>query len=202
MKHVQTVRDRIAADLHDEIASTLTHINILTEIGKQQSPPITESTNLFDRIGSEVQSSSEALDDIIWSVKTKRDAIGDIIARMRQYATEIFEPAGIAFRLDENLQGIQSLEMEFKRDLYLVYKELLRNVLKHADATNVDIRILSGHNSVSIEVVDNGKGFDVGSPSERNGLSNIKNRVRKWQGTAAWKSYPGKGTSVSVEMKP
>lgn len=202
LHRVQTVRDRIAADLHDEIASTLTHINILSEIGKQQHSPASESSNLFERIGSEVQSSSEALDDIIWSVKTKRDAIGDIIARMRQYATEIFEPAGIVFRLDENLHGIQSLEMEFKRDLYLVYKELLRNVLKHADSTRVDIRVIAGHNNISIEVEDNGKGFDVDSPTQRNGLANIKNRVRKWQGSALWNSSPGKGTLAIVEMKP
>jgi ligand-binding sensor domain-containing protein/two-component sensor histidine kinase len=202
MHRVQTVRDRIAADLHDEIASTLTHINILSEIGKQQHPIASNSSNIFERIGSEVQSSSEALDDIIWSVKTKKDAIGDIIARMRQYATEIFEPAGIEFKLDENLHGIQSLEMEFKRDLYLVYKELLRNVLRHADATKVNIRIITGTNTISIEVQDNGKGFDVDSPTQRNGLSNIKSRVQKWKGSALWNSSPRKGTKVIVEMKP
>ena len=202
MHRVQSVRDRIAADLHDEIGSSLTHINILSEIGRQHQAENNGASSLFERIGAEVQTSSEALDDIIWSVKTKRDAIGDIIARMRQYATEIFEPAGIVFQLNDHVEGIQSLEMEFKRDFYLVYKELLRNVLRHAEATQVDIMINADRSRVSMQIADNGKGFNIKSPSDRSGLSNVHARVKKWGGQVKWNSDPGKGTQVSVEMKP
>lgn len=202
LRRVQTVRDRIAADLHDEIASTLTHINILSLIGRQQHMETPETSNLFERIGTEAQTSAESLDDIIWSVKTKRDAIGDLIARMRQYATEIFEPIGIAFEFDEQVAGMLSLEMEFKRDLYLVYKEILRNILRHADATHVDIRIQVDRAKVSLEIEDNGRGFDIHAHTDRCGLSNIRGRVRKWGGQVTWKSAPGKGTHASVVMQP
>ena len=202
MHHVQSVRDRIAADLHDEIGSSLTHINILSEIGRQHHVENNGASNLFERIGAEVQTSSEALDDIIWSVKTKRDAIGDIIARMRQYATEIFDPAGIVFQLHEHVEGIQSLEMEFKRDFYLVYKEILRNILRHAEATHVSIQINVDRSGVSLRIEDNGKGFDINAPTDRSGLSNIHTRVKKWGGHVVWNSGQEKGTMVSVEMKP
>lgn len=202
MQQVQTVRDRIAADLHDEIGSSLTHINILSEIGKQHHVEGNGASNIFERIGTEVQTSAEALDDIIWSVKTQRDAIGDIIARMRQYATEIFEPAGIEFQLHEHVEGIQSLEMEFKRDFYLVYKEILRNILRHAEATNIDIHINVDRSRVYMQITDNGKGFDINAPTDRSGLSNIHARVKKWTGRVLWDSTHGEGTQVTVVMKP
>lgn len=202
LHHVQVVRDRIAADLHDEIGSSLTHINILSEIGRQNRIESNGASNLFERIGAEVQVSSEALDDIIWSVKTKRDAIGDIIARMRQYATELFDPAGITFQLNEHVEGIQSFEMEFKRDFYLVYKEILRNILRHAEATSVDINIIVERSRVSMQITDNGKGFDVNAPTDRSGLSNIQARVKKWNGRVNWNTDKEKGTHVSVEMQP
>lgn len=202
LNHVQKVRDRIAADLHDEIGSSLTHINILSEIGKQHRTDGNGASNLFERIGEEVQSSSEALDDIIWSVKTKRDAIGDIIARMRQYATEIFEPVDIAFYLTEHVEGIESFHMEFKRDFYLVYKEILRNILRHAEASRVDIMVNVDRSKVILRITDDGIGFDKNAPSDRSGLSNIQARVKKWGGKVEWNSFEGKGTQVFVEMKP
>jgi len=201
MQHVQSVRDRIAADLHDDIASSLTHINILSEIGKQQRPG-NGGPELFERIGSEVQNSSEALDDIIWSVRTRRDSVGDVLARMRQYAAEIFEPVEIQLHIKENVEGIQSLEMEFKRDFYLVYKELLRNILKHAEATRVDIDINVNRTRATFHISDNGKGFDIDMPTQRSGLFNIKERVKKWNGTVSWNTGPEKGTKVTVEMQP
>lgn len=200
--HVVAVRDRIAADLHDEIGSSLTHINILSEIGRQQHSQNNGAAGIFERIGSEVQSSSEALDDIIWSVRTRRDAIGDVIARMRQYATEIFEPADIQFQLNESIDGIQTFEMEFKRDFYLVYKELLRNIVKHASASRVDIQIRVDKTHVAMQIRDNGKGFDILAPTERSGLANVKTRVEKWNGKVTWSSGPGLGTEVRIEMKP
>jgi ligand-binding sensor domain-containing protein/two-component sensor histidine kinase len=198
---VQSVRDRIAADLHDEIGSSLTHINILSEIGKQQYTKGDGAPDLFERIGSEVQASSEALDDIIWSVRARRDAIGDVIARMRQYATEIFEPVGIAFQLHEQIEGIQTLEMEFKRDFYLIYKELLRNILRHAEASEVNAHVHVDRTKITIHIRDNGKGFDISAPTQRSGLSNIKVRAQKWHGTAFWTTRPGMGTEVTVEMR-
>ena len=84
----------------------------------------------------------------------------------------------------------------------LVYKEILRNVLRHAKAEHVDIRIKVDRSSVSIHVKDNGKGFDTLAPTDRSGLSNIHTRVKKWNGEASWNSNAGEGTQVSVVMHP
>jgi len=201
IEHVQMVRDRIASDLHDEIGSTLTHVNILSEFGLQSVDEIGKPADIFERIGTHMQSSAEALDDIIWSVKTRKDSIDDIIPRMRQYTTELFEPSGITFQISEENSSDQQLNMELRRDLYLAYKELLRNIVRHAGATHVDIHIRIDRRFVKLSIKDNGKGFDILAPSKRNGLNNIRKRVLNWHGNVEWNSKKGFGTEVKLEMK-
>ncbi len=202
IQRIQVVRDRIASDLHDEIGSSLSHVNILSEIGKQSIHDDGKSIEIFNRIGTEAQYSSEALDDIIWSVKTRWDSIEAVIARMRQYATELFESSGIRFEMHEVITVDQQFDMEFRRDFYLAFKELLRNIVRHANASQVDIDIVINPGLVRLSVHDNGKGFEVNDPTQRNGITNIKDRAKRWHGQAVWKSEPRMGTHVDVEMKP
>jgi signal transduction histidine kinase len=91
--------------------------------------------------------------------------------------------------------------MEFRRDLYLAYKELLRNIVRHAKATQVDIGIVIKRDVVQLSIRDNGKGFDVNEPTQRSGIMNIKERARRWRGHAEWQSAPGMGSRVSLVMK-
>ncbi len=201
LKRIQEVRDRIASDLHDEIGSSLTHVNILSEIGKKNSKSEDQPQQLFKRIGEEVQSSSEALDDIIWSVSSRADKTEDMISRMRRYASELFDVKGIVFSLQEdNLTEGQSIGLEVRRDFYLIYKELLRNVLRHAEATEVIVRIRGEGQWLWLEVSDNGHGFDPNEPTERHGLHSIKGRVSKWNGQLFIHSSPANGTLVNVGL--
>ena len=202
IQRIQAVRERIASDLHDEIGSSLSHVNILAEIGKQSIAKSGKPIEILERIGAEVQNSSEALDDIIWSVKTRWDVMGDVVARMRQYATEIFEPVGITFKITEQMTVDPHPDMEFRRDLFLVYKEILRNIIRHANATHVVVQIVVEQKLVKLSVTDNGKGFNIDHPTNRSGLSNIRQRAARWKGNAEWISTPGSGTTVSVNMKP
>jgi signal transduction histidine kinase len=91
--------------------------------------------------------------------------------------------------------------MEFKRDFYLIYKELLRNILRHAEASEVNAHVHVDRTKITIHIRDNGKGFDISAPTQRSGLSNIKVRAQKWHGTAFWTTRPGMGTEVTVEMR-
>lgn len=201
LKRIQEVRDRIASDLHDEIGSSLTHVNILSEIGKKTSGPEDQPQQLFRRIGEEVQSSSEALDDIIWSVSSRADTTEDLISRMRRYASELFGAKGIAFMLrDEHLDGSQTLGLEVRRDFYLIFKELLRNIVRHAGATDVQILIFGERQFLRMTISDNGHGFDPKAPSDRHGLHSIKGRVSKWKGFFSIDSSPGKGTRIEIGL--
>ena len=101
--------------------------------------------------------------------------------------------------VNDNMSGIK-LTMEKRRDLYLVFKEALNNILKHAQASHVSIELEAEDNKVLLRITDNGRGFDVNDPGNRNGLKNIKRRMEKWKGKSVIESVPGKGTILDVTL--
>ncbi len=201
LQRIQDVRNRIASDLHDEIGSSLTHVNILSEIGRKTFDKEDQPQQLFRRIGEEVQSSAEALDDIIWSVSSRVDTAEDLISRMRRYSSELFDAKRITFMLHvENLDENQTLGLELRRDFYLVYKEILRNIIRHAEASSVDVRILQEDKFLSLVIADDGRGFDTTLSTERHGLKSIKGRVAKWKGHISIESSAQTGTIIKIGL--
>jgi signal transduction histidine kinase len=198
---MQNVRSRIAADLHDEIGSTLTNINILTELSKKNIDSKKEAEIFLSRISEEASMSGQALDDIVWSINKDNDTIEQTVARMRRYAGEVFESCQISYSLsaDEQVNG-KKLDMELRRDFFLLFKETVNNICKHAKATHAEIRIGIEKKNLFLHISDNGNGFDTTAPTHRNGIKGIYTRTRKWQGNADIQSAPGKGTSVHLSL--
>jgi len=196
---VQKVRNHIAADLHDDIGSSLTNISILSELTKQNLPQPKGAKVFLERIIEEVASCSQALDDIIWSVNAKDNTLEDLLARMRRYAAELFDAGKVGYELgfDEELSHLK-LQMEQRRDLYLIFKEAMNNICKHAAASHVKVYIKREHHKLLMQIEDDGKGFDTGKRTHRNGLKNIEARTRKWKGNLFIESAQGKGTVVQV----
>ena len=196
---VQKVRNNISSDLHDDIGAKLTNINILTMLGKQnlQQPEITSA--YLTRIENEIQSSGEALDDIVWSINSRNDSLPEIVARMRRYAADIFEDTNISFKFNSDKQsGNHAMDMEQRRDLFLVYKEAINNIQKHARATIVNINLSEEKKCICLNITDNGKGFDVAQPNYRNGLKNMRNRIEKWKGSFIITSSLANGTTINI----
>jgi ligand-binding sensor domain-containing protein/two-component sensor histidine kinase len=198
---LQQVRNRIASDLHDDIGSTLTNINILSSLGRRNLDAPAQAREFLDRITEEVNSSSQALDDIIWSVNTSNDGLDETAARMRRYAAELFDAGNVhyEFELDHELAQ-RKLSMEQRRDFYLVFKETLNNIFKHAEARNVWINVQIEKGNLVMSVRDDGKGFDVNAETHRNGLKNLRARVNRWNGYIQVRSSPGMGTIIVVSM--
>jgi signal transduction histidine kinase/ligand-binding sensor domain-containing protein len=198
---LQQVRNRIASDLHDDIGSTLTNINILSSLGRRNLHEPVQAREFLDRITEEVNSSSQALDDIIWSVNTNNDGLEETVARMRRYAAELFDAGNVhyEFQLDPVLSQ-KKLSMEQRRDFYLVYKELLNNIFKHAKAKNVWISIHIERNNLILSVKDDGTGFDSLADTHRNGLKNLHTRVGRWQGFIQVRSAPGMGSLIIASL--
>ncbi|GAA3979611.1 ligand-binding sensor domain-containing protein [Mucilaginibacter dorajii] len=178
------IRQRIATDLHDDIGSTLSNINILSELSKKSLENPSQANKFLDRISEEVQTSSQSLDDIIWSINTHNDNWGETFSRMRRYAAEVFENSGILYTIKlEEQAGTNALKMEKRRDVFLIYKEILNNIHKHAGATEVEINMRFNKQQLIMSISDNGKGFDKSLQTHRNGLKNLNNRVARWKGT-------------------
>jgi signal transduction histidine kinase len=155
----------------------------------------------LQRISEEVQASSQAMDDIIWSVNSRNDSLQETMARMRRYAAELFDNSETSghLQLDEN-SGNKKLSMEQRRDVYLIYKEALRNIHKHAHAKNVWIRVKQNQNHLVMQIKDDGKGFNTNLVTHRNGLKNLKSRIEKWEGRIDIESAQNKGTVIEIKI--
>jgi ligand-binding sensor domain-containing protein/two-component sensor histidine kinase len=198
---LQKVRNRIATDLHDDIGTTLTNISILSELSKKKLLQKEEAGTFLDRIAEEVHNSSQALDDIVWSINTRNDTLEQTVARMRRYAAEVFDAANITYslHLDEQFEKYK-LNMEQRRDCFLIFKEAVNNIYKHANAKRVDIKVWIEKGHLHMIIRDDGKGFDTSTVTHRNGIKNIHNRIGKWNGHIAMNSIPGEGTVTKVNL--
>jgi signal transduction histidine kinase len=197
---LQKVRNRIATDLHDDIGSTLTNINILAELSSVNINNTPKAATFIQRISEEVGTTAQSLDDIVWSINTGNDSLSQMAARMRRYASDLFEHADITWQLlfDENI-GTRKLTMDQRRDIYLIFKEAVNNIYKHAQATHVQVTLQLQKGQVVLEINDNGRGFDQSLPTDGNGVKNMHTRTKKWRGRCTVTSNTG-GTAIKITM--
>lgn len=198
---VQRIRNRIASDLHDDIGSSLTNISILSELSKKNLQQQNNAEPFLNRITEEVQRAAQDLDDIVWSININEDSLDQMVARMRRYAAEIFDAAGIDYVLQFDEQfAHRKLNMEQRRDFFLVFKEAVNNIYKHAHARKVHIRVWLNSNQLHMKIEDNGKGFDISALTHRNGIRNLQQRAEKWKGKASIASLSGQGTTIDIHF--
>lgn len=198
---VQKVKNNISADLHDDIGSRLTNIQLLSAISKSKllAGSDAEAGTYLNSIDVEVQASAEALDEIVWNIKMTDENLEDMTARMRRYAGEVLENDGIEYSLniDNDFSG-KKMCMEKRRELFLMFKEVLNNIRKHARAKTVDILITIQDHKFYFSIRDDGKGFDPLCMTSRNGLRNMKERVGKLKGSIHISSKIHEGTLVEI----
>jgi len=199
---LQKVRNRIASDLHDDIGSALTHINILSELSKAGVDPKAETAGFLDRITEEVTNCGQSLDDIVWSINSNNDTMEQMVARMRRYVAEVLETRVEKYTVDfDDRFANRKLNMEQRRDFFLLFKELINNIYKHSRASQVDIRVWLERNTLHLRVSDNGIGFDQTKSTERNGVKNMHARTEKWGGKIEIRSAPEEGTVITIAMQ-
>ena len=195
---MERMRSRIATDLHDDVSSTLSSISILSEILATQTND-TRSNGMIGEIGNNSREMLERIDDIIWSVNPKNDKFQDLGLRIREYAIPLFESKNLTFEVDIPVQmaGI-SLPMEVRRNIYLIAKEAVNNLVKYSGCQHASIRFHMEHSILSMTITDDGAGFDPGMATSRNGIRNMKARAGTIGGKLNICSSPGKGTSIHL----
>lgn len=198
---LQKVRNSIASDLHDEIGSSLTNINILTELSRQNLEKKAEAAMFLGRISEEVNSSGQALDDIVWSINANNDSLDQMVARMRRYVSEMLDSKleSYTIHFDEKFAH-RKLSMEQRRDFFLLFKEIINNIHKHSGAKRVEISISVNNNRLQMDVKDDGVGFDPTAQTSRNGIRIMHARADKWKGEIRLNSVKGEGTSIHVSL--
>ena len=196
---VQKVKNHISADLHDDIGSRLTSIHFLSAISKQKLSSNEEARLFLEGIDEEVQASAEALNEIVWNIKMNDESLEDIVAKMRRYVGETLGTLGITYAvdIDSDFTG-RKMEMQKRREVFLIFKELLNNVRKHANAKRVKISITTRENMFFLSVLDDGQGFDPLKETSRNGIRNIRERITKWKGKSKFASSIEHGSLVEI----
>ena len=197
---VEKLRNRVARDLHDDMGSTLSTINILSSMAKtKMSTDAVKTTEYLSKISDNSQRMMEAMDDIVWSIKPSNDSMQRVTARMREFATNVLEAKDMElhFSVAEDVHEVK-LNMEARRDFFLVFKEAVNNAAKYSKAERVDVCIELQKRMLMLTVRDNGHGFDVAKADGGNGLGNMQKRAESMNGRVRISSTPGEGTKVMV----
>jgi Y_Y_Y domain/Histidine kinase len=198
---LQNVRNRISTDLHDEIGATLSGIGILSAVAKQKMAESHPAYPLMGRINEDAQTIGNAIDDIVWSINPKNDELGNVISRMSRNAAELFDAKGIEYKIDTpEIIKETKLSLEQRRDLYLIYKEAVNNLLKYSNCSHVDINMAIKNSNFTLKIIDNGQGFDTNLATDRNGIRNMKSRAQKLGGNLKITSEINKGTTVVLDL--
>jgi signal transduction histidine kinase len=192
------LRDKIASDFHDELGSTLSSISLYSEMAMTGDfADKQRTTSILSLIGESSRSTVSAMQDMIWTIEPKNDKMLEVVYRMREYAYPLAELKAISLTLDAD-EAVQKLElsMDTRKNIYLVFKEGLNNAFKYAAATAITVRISKKGNLLSLEIKDNGKGFDPANLKAGNGLRNMQKRAGQAGGTLSIKSAKGSGTEI------
>lgn len=198
---VENLRNRVARDLHDDMGSTLSTINILSTMAKSKlNTDIVRTSEYLGKISDNSQRMMEAMDDIVWSIKPTNDSMQRVTARMREIATSVLEAKDIelVFRADHSIEHVK-LNMEARRDLFLLFKEAINNIAKYAKATQAHVHIGLHYNRLILVVRDNGVGFNI-HQADGNGLGNMHKRAHALKGRLQIHSAPGKGTQITLNI--
>ncbi|WP_164735523.1 ligand-binding sensor domain-containing protein [Pseudoflavitalea rhizosphaerae] len=199
---MERVRTRIARDLHDDMGSTLSTINILSEMARMKvNKDAGKTAEYLNKISDNSSRMMEAMDDIVWSINPMNDSMQRITARMREFATGVLEARNIefSFRVDDEVANLK-LNMEERRDLFLVFKEAVNNLAKYSQCKNAKIELRADQHTLHLLVQDDGIGFNAETADNGNGLNNMRKRAQSLNGKLLVKSSPHKGSTVLLEV--
>jgi two-component sensor histidine kinase len=196
------IRNRIAADLHDEVGSNLNSIAIFAELLRQKAP--TELRPILDRITNNSVESVQLMQDTVWALQVHNDAPQRLFEKMRSFASEVLTAKSIELIFDNQLetQSIHKLTLSMvqRKNAYLVFKEAINNVAKHAQASRMCCRIWLDGGLLHIEVHDDGVGFDTQQVFEGNGIRNYALRSQDESLLVNLHSSPQQGTKVRISL--
>jgi len=196
------VRNNIARDLHDEIGSTLTSIKILSEVSKNNlKRDVNKASDMLSKITEQSAQMQQGMSDIVWAIKPDNDKMENMLVRMREYAAYALESKEIdvSFVVDNDVLE-KNLDMQQRRDVFLIFKEAVNNAAKYSGAAAIKIRLQKAFNNIVMEITDNGSGFEIAEGASSNGLKNMQARAASINGRLEIISGKNKGTSVIMNI--
>lgn len=198
---LETERSRIARDLHDDLGSSLTEIGVLASTGQRPFADENNYSKLFRAIASKARGLIAALDVIVWAVDPEDNSLQSLADYLSGFTGEYLSHSDIAcrFKVPVTFPPV-TLDGQVRHELLMAVKETLNNIVRHANATEVEFRLAMTDDILEIVLADNGKGFENASGRDGHGLKNLSARLIKLGGSCLVKSRAGSGTTVSIRL--
>lgn len=195
----QEERERISADMHDELGSGMTAIRLMSEIARNK---MKENTPIeIEKISNSANDVLNKMNAIIWSMNSGNDTLDNLISYIRSYALEYFDGTAIDCKVNTpaNIPA-RELTGDKRRNIFLCIKETLNNALKHSNASLIVIDIELNH-QLKITITDNGAGINLQNIRQfGNGLKNIGRRMESIGGTFKIENNNGTITTLNLPM--
>lgn len=202
-KHVEQIRQRIAADLHDDIGSNLGSLSLIARSARMdlirlEGPQ--EIAHDLSEMESIARECSLAMRDIVWMWERSNDSVGDLIERMRQTANRMLREMRFSFEC-QACEINTHLSIEAKRHLFLFFKEALHNIMKHSRADQVRVRVWDENDQLAIEIRDNGNGLPGANSNHTPAVSKLQDRAHTLHGLLRIASNHDDGTRIQLFIK-
>ncbi|MBC8094227.1 MAG: hypothetical protein H7Y43_00295 [Akkermansiaceae bacterium] len=199
---LQRERARIARDIHDDLGLHVTQLVLQGEVAQSELPPGSKTRGQFEHMCEDAREALRAMDEILWAINPRRDTFREFVTYVCGYAQKFLKHTPIQCVLDVEPEITSAaFDLPLRRNLLLAVKEALNNVARHSQATELHLKIRWQGHGLVVTLEDNGRGFDPDRAStERNGLTNMAQRMSEVGGNFRVSSQPGKGCRVELSM--
>jgi signal transduction histidine kinase/ligand-binding sensor domain-containing protein len=199
-KAVEQERTRISTDMHDDFGASLSRIKFLSEKIKFQKQHDENLNTDLTKISAYSDEMAEKMNEIVWALNERFDSLADLVAFCRSYASEYLSAHNIHLNFTGTDLTDRKIEGEIRRNIFLVIKESLHNIVKHASATKATI-LFELNDGLLVTVTDNGKGIDTNTIRPfANGLENMKKRIASVNGNINFENNNGTIISITVPL--
>jgi signal transduction histidine kinase len=198
---LEAERLRIARDIHDDLGAGVTEISMFSSEAQKKPGLSPETVADFDMVSRMSRNLVRTLYETVWAVSPENDHVDSLATYICQMAEQMCSPAGLRCRLQiPDLPHEVPVTASVRHNLVMTVKEAIHNVIKHANATEVQISLQFADRMLTIEVKDNGRGFDASKIQRGRGLSNMEQRMKSLGGLWTRVSEPGSGTRIRLEL--
>jgi signal transduction histidine kinase/ligand-binding sensor domain-containing protein len=211
---IEKERTRIAKDIHDDLGASLTRITLLSQTARAEVEHPGPAATDLDQIYTTARELTQAMDEIVWAVDPHHDTLDSLVIYLGGFAQDFLSAAGIRCRLEGPLMlPPWPVTAEVRHNLFLAFKEAVHNVVRHSAATEAGIQFTLASSGFTLDIQDDGRGFDPSSPrgartgdGERpratfgHGLINMRKRLEEIGGQCSVESGAGRGTRVRFAL--
>lgn len=182
---LEKLRIRIASDLHDDIGANLTQIALQADLLGQGIPQKNMHVGLKN-LATQSRIVVKSMSDLVWSIDSRNDTLDKLLARMQEFAGNTLAELDIQYEFKcARIDRDTSINIAVRQNLYLIYKEAINNIIKHAGASRVDILLRNDHSGFILSIQDNGIGFSNSSYCTGHGIRNIRMRAEHIKATVS-----------------